>query len=114
TFLLTDRNSYALRMRGKLRRVHALNSCNTIAEISCMCYKQRILEHISSFAQETKEKIGACVSSRFIITETVLPFIATQHIRRLKRRSSHVFHVHIFHVTIHSQFNSYFYFITHP
>mgnify|MGYP003694614697 CR=1 FL=1 len=60
-----------------------------------------------------QKEISAGIFCALIIAKAALPFIVAQHIHRLHGGSTHIFHVYIFHVAIHSQFNPYFYFITY-
>ena len=110
----TDRDlihlhSHALRVARKLRRVHTLNSCNPIAEIALVVHTKLVFKYVCAFAQVVEEEVGRRIAGAFVITQTTLIFVLTQHIHRLKARCTHIFHVNIFHVTVHSKFNTHLY-----
>ena len=41
---------------AEFRCIHALDRCNAIAELTCMCYQQCILEYIGATSQEREIK----------------------------------------------------------
>ncbi len=73
--------SYSLTMARKLRCIHTLNSCNAIAEITLMRYKQRIFKNIRAFIEPAKKEIGAGIFGAFVITKPALVFISTDNIQ---------------------------------
>ncbi|MNE37315.1 hypothetical protein D3C80_1311630 [compost metagenome] len=53
------------------------------------------------------------VAGRFIITQSVVVAVATQHIYGFKTCGTHIFQVHIIHTAIGTDDDPYGYFITH-
>ena len=87
-------------MTGKLRRIHALNTCYTIAEITRMRNKQRVFKNISAFWQPAEKEIGAGIFGAFIISEPALPFVSAQNVYGFQATGTHIFHVYIFHIAV--------------
>lgn len=63
-------------MRTKLRRIHALDCGNTIAELTGMRYKQRVFEYIGAFPQVAEKEIRTGILGAFVIAQSPLPFVA--------------------------------------
>ena len=96
-------HSYAFTMRSKLRCIHTLNGSNTIAEITAMCYKHRVFKNVSTSVERPKRRSKRC--SIFVAhnkLKSSLVFIFTDYIGWFHAGSPHIFHVHIFHITVNS------------
>jgi hypothetical protein len=65
--ILLHLHPYPFTMAGKFGCIHTLNSCDAIAEIAFMCYKNRVFKNIGSLGQPAKEEISAGVFSGFVI-----------------------------------------------
>ena len=72
----------ALAVGPELRRIHALNGGNAIAEITTVRYKKRIFKNVCAFEQVIEKEVGACIFSAFIITKTALVFVSVQDVCR--------------------------------
>src|SRR4030095_5513856 len=94
---LLNANADAFTVRTELRRVHTLNGCDAIAEVTRVRGEQGILKNIGSLSEIAKKEIRTGVFGTFIITKSPLPFIAAEYIHRLQSRRPHIFHVDIFH-----------------
>ena len=67
-----DANPNPLRMRSKLRRIHALNGGDAIREITSLWSNQRIFKNIRSFCKITNKKVGGPITCALIIPQSTL------------------------------------------
>jgi len=97
---LAARHSSPRSMRHKLRRIQALNRCDSVGIISrCICI-QRIFKNVGSFGQIVEVEIHRRIANRLIINRLLRPTDSRQGFRRLKTRCAQVFQQYVFKITI--------------
>jgi hypothetical protein len=93
-------------MSSEFRGVHALDGSDTIGEITFIGYPQRVLEHISPFTKILDKEVCGSISGGFVVHQSILQFGSGEYVDRLEAGTAHVFHEHIFHVSIAAQFDA--------
>ena len=81
---LFHQNPTSSAMASKLGSIHTLNGCNSVGKIPFVGDNQRIFKNICSTFEVVDKEVGGIVFGGLIVTQTVLPFVLTDDIGRLK------------------------------
>ena len=75
-----------------------------------MYHSQRVFKNVGALWQKIKEKMRGGIFGAFVVAQSSLPFVATQHIDRFQATGAHILHVHVFHITVHLELDPHFQF----